>query len=64
MKFSIVVPVYNVEPFLGDCLESILTQNYDDYEVICVNDASTDNSLVILQDFIKMNKKIPNKFYI
>lgn len=58
MKFSIVVPVYNVEPFLGDCLESILTQNYDDYEVICVNDASTDNSLVILQDFIKMNKKI------
>lgn len=46
--FSIIVPVYNVEQYLEQCLESILAQNYDDYEVICVNDGSTDSSREIL----------------
>lgn len=58
MKISIVVPVYNVELYLKDCLESILTQNFDDYEIICVNDASTDGSLEILQDYAKKNNRI------
>lgn len=58
MKFSIIVPVYNVELYLKDCLESILTQNYDDYEVICVNDASTDHSLEILYDYAMKSRKI------
>ena len=48
MKFSIVVPVYNVEQYLGQCLESLLAQDYGDYEVICVNDGSTDGSREIL----------------
>ena len=44
MKFSVVVPVYNVEAYLDDCLHSLQTQDYSDYEVICVNDGSTDGS--------------------
>ena len=48
MKFSVVVPVYNVETYLEQCLESLQAQNYQDYEVVCVNDGSTDNSREIL----------------
>ena len=48
MKFSVVVPVYNVELYLEQCLEILRTQDYSDYEVICVNDGSTDSSREIL----------------
>lgn len=48
MKFSVVVPVYNVEAYLDDSLRSLQTQDYSDYEVICVNDGSTDGSRKIL----------------
>ena len=41
---SIVVPIYNVEDYLIDCLESILKQTYQDFEVVMVDDGSTDNS--------------------
>ena len=52
MKFSIIIPVYNVEKYLRECLESVLNQSFrGDYEVICVNDGSTDGSLDILQDY-------------
>ncbi len=51
MKFSIIIPVYNVEPYLRDCLNSIVAQSYHDYEVICVNDGSTDGSLAILLEY-------------
>lgn len=58
MKISIVVPVYNVELYLADCLESILLQDFEDYEVICVNDGSTDRSLEILREYAEKNRKI------
>lgn len=48
-KFSIVIPVYNVEEYLGRCLESILQQTLIDFEVICVDDGSTDKSFSILE---------------
>lgn len=48
MKFSVVVPIYNVELYLGQCLESLQAQDYTDFEVICVNDGSTDSSREIL----------------
>ena len=51
MKFSIIVPVYNVEQYLGRCLESLLAQDYADYEVVCVNDGSTDGSRAILAEW-------------
>ena len=50
MKFSIIVPVYNVEQYLEKCLDSLQVQDYTDYEVICVNDGSTDGSRKILTE--------------
>ena len=47
-KLSIIIPVYNVENYISKCLDSILNQNFKDFEVICVNDGSCDNSLHIL----------------
>ncbi len=56
--FSIIVPVYNVEKYLADCLESILSQSYQYFEVICINDASTDRSYEILSSYAKQYDKI------
>lgn len=44
MKFSIIVPVYNTEEFVGDCIDSVLNQTYDDFELVLVDDGSTDES--------------------
>lgn len=52
-KISIIIPVYNAEKYLRDCLVSIQNQTFTDFEVICVNDGSTDNSLKILEEFAK-----------
>ena len=43
-EISIIVPVYNVEKYLGNCIKSILNQTFKDYELILVNDGSTDKS--------------------
>lgn len=56
-KFSIIVPVYNVENYVDKCIKSILNQTYKNYEVIIINDGSTDNSLNIINKY-KNNKKI------
>lgn len=58
IKFSIIVPVYNVELYLVECLESLCFQTYSNYEVICINDASTDNSYEILLEYQKKSEKI------
>jgi glycosyltransferase involved in cell wall biosynthesis len=52
---SILIPVYNVEPYLQDCLNSVYSQHDTGIEVICVEDCSTDNSLIILQEFAQKN---------
>lgn len=44
MRFSILIPVYNMKEYLSDCMNSVLTQNFRDYEVVLVDDGSTDNS--------------------
>lgn len=51
MKFSVVIPVYNVEAYLEQCLESMLKQDSADFEIICVNDGSTDGSRAILSEW-------------
>ncbi|MFQ6793630.1 MAG: glycosyltransferase family 2 protein [Thomasclavelia sp.] len=57
-KVSIIVPVYNVEKFLGKCLESIITQTYQNIEIVVINDGSTDNSLAICQEYEKKDSRI------
>lgn len=60
-KFSIIMPVYNVQDYLHQCLDSIANQTFDDFEVICINDGSTDNSLDILNSCAKKDKRF--KFF-
>lgn len=49
-KFSIIIPVYNVAPYLRECLDSVLAQTFADWEAICVDDGSTDESGAILDE--------------
>ena len=52
-KISVIVPVYNCEKYLSTCIDSILNQTYENIEVLCIDDHSTDHSLEILQDYQK-----------
>lgn len=58
MFFSIIVPVYNVERYLEKCIVSLMEQDINDYEIILVNDGSTDNSANICEKFLNINNKI------
>ena len=51
VKISVVLPVYNVANYLRKCLDSLVNQTFEDFEVICVNDGSTDLSLGILEGY-------------
>lgn len=55
---SIVVAVYNAENCLARCLDSLLSQTYKDIEIICVNDASTDNSQTIINEYVKKDNRV------
>ena len=57
LLISIIIPVYNVENYLHQCLDSVFEQEADNYEVICVNDGSTDGSAAILDEYAA---KYPN----
>lgn len=56
MKLSFIVPVYNARLYLSRCLDSLLDQSINDFEIICINDGSTDDSLDILREY---EKKFP-----
>ncbi len=58
MKISIIIPVYNASKYLSECLDSILNQTLKDFEIICVDDGSSDNSPVILEEYSKKDKRI------
>lgn len=58
MKISVIIPVYNVEKHLEICLDSIINQTFSDFEIIVVDDASTDSSLNILQKYSNNDKQI------
>lgn len=55
---SVIIPVYNVEKYLPECLDSVLNQTLENIEVICVDDGSTDNSLNILYEYAKKDSRI------
>lgn len=58
IKVSVIIPVYNVERYLVECLNSLIKQTLKDIEIICVDDGSTDNSLNILNEYKKRDKRI------
>ena len=53
MKVSVIIPVFNAEKYLRGCLDSILNQTFKDFEVVAVDDASTDNSLAIAESYLE-----------
>lgn len=58
IKVSVVLPVYNVEKYLRQCLDSIVAQSLKEIEIICIDDGSTDNSLNILNEYQKKDPRI------
>ena len=58
LKFSIIVPIYNVEQYLKCCIESILKQSYKNIEIILVDDGSPDNCGQICEDYKKLDKRV------
>lgn len=58
LKISIIVPVYNVEKYLRACLESLVAQTLKEIEIICVNDASTDASLSVLEEYSRNDERV------
>lgn len=63
MSISAIIPVYNTSKYLKKCIESVLNQTYKDFEIILVNDASTDNSLEICEHYVSnfSNIRLINK---
>ena len=57
-KVSVIIPVYNVEKYLRQCLDSVINQTLQDIEIICVDDGSTDRSRSILEEYQKRNDRI------
>ena len=58
IKVSVIIPVYNVEKFLRDCIESVINQTLSDIEIICINDGSPDNSIDILNEYASIDPRI------
>ena len=55
---SVVIPIYNVEKYVAQCLDSIINQSYTNLEIICVNDGSTDSSGAIVQEYARKDYRI------
>lgn len=58
VKFSVIVPIYNVEDYIRECVDSVLAQTYENFEVILVNDASPDTSLTIIREHYEANPHV------
>ena len=57
-KISIIIPIYNVEKYIAQAMESVVNQTMRDIEIICVNDCGTDNSMQIVNQFAKKDTRI------
>lgn len=55
---SVIVPVYNVQNFIGKCIESILSQTFKDFELLLVNDGATDHSKEICEKFAEIDNRV------
>ena len=61
-EISIIAPVYNVEKYLKRCIDSILNQSFENFELILVDDGSTDNSGKIVDEYKDIQKELKKKF--
>lgn len=57
-KLAVIVPVYNVEPYIKDCINSLIQQTMHDIDIICVDDCGTDKSIKIVEQFAQQDKRI------
>ncbi len=57
-EVSVIIPVYNSEKYLGECLESVLAQTLKQIEIICVDDGSQDRSLTIISEYAERDARI------
>ena len=57
-KISVIIPVYNTDKYLAECLDSVIAQTFNDIEIVCINDGSTDDSLKILRKYAKKDSRI------
>ena len=58
VKISVIIPVYNAEKYLAECLDSVLTQTFEDWEALCINDGSSDKSAQILSVYAQKDNRI------
>ena len=58
IKVSVIIPVYNVEKYLRQCMDSVVTQTLEEIEIICVDDGSTDHSVEILQEYAALDSRV------
>ena len=58
MKVSVLIPAYNVEKYIDECIESVLTQTMQDFEIICVDDGSTDRTRALLEEYSAKDSRI------
>ncbi len=56
-QVSVIIPVYNVEPYIRNCMDSLMNQTLEDIEFICIDDCSTDNSLAILREYAQKDSR-------
>lgn len=57
-KITVIVPVYNVEKYLRECLDSVINQSLKEIEILCINDCSTDNSMKILWEYSMLDARV------
>lgn len=55
---SVIIPVYNVEPYIRQCLDSLVNQTFKDIEIICIDDGSSDNSGTICDEYVRQNNDV------
>ncbi|WP_143421952.1 glycosyltransferase family 2 protein, partial [Helicobacter pullorum] len=57
-KVGIIIPIYNVQNYLKECLESVINQTYKNLEIVLINDGSTDNSINIAKEYARKDSRI------
>lgn len=57
MKVSIIIPVYNVAPYVEECIQSVLRQDYKNLEIIIIDDCGTDNSMELVEELVKNSSR-------